>query len=377
MKRALITGARSPASLDLMRRLSYSGFEVYAADSVSHPLSRASNCIKDYFILPSPTHDAKAFTEELRSLITKHKIDILIPTCEEVFFISKYKSVLAKECLVFCDDFYKLSLLHNKYDFLSAAENCGAFIPDTRLICSSSDIEDLKNSDEKVLKPVFSRFASHTLIKPAKQQLQRINVSKSFSWVAQEYITGTEYCTYGIAVQGKLQAHICYEPTYRAGLGSGIYFTPYFNEEIQTFVNNFVKKHHYTGQIGFDFMITKDNKLYVLECNPRATSGIHCLPEIMDWNSVLSGAQNNVIVASAKHKMVALAMLTFGLKYISSLKFIADFMKAKDPVWDIRDIKPSLYQLVSLAEIIFKSVRNRISLKEAATADIEWNGEVI
>jgi hypothetical protein len=198
--------------------------------------------------------------------------------------------------------------------------------------------------------------------------------------VAQEYIDGTEYCTYGIAVEGKLQAHVCYQPTYRAGLGSGIYFTPAFNKDIKDFVSNFVSKQNYTGQIGFDFILTKDNELYALECNPRATSGIHCLPNQINWEDVLSGSMTEVVSVSKANKMVALAMLTFGLKYLftrHALPFISSFIKAKDPVCDWSDIRPSFYQLVSLAEIIFKAIRFRVSPKEAATADIEWNGEEI
>jgi predicted ATP-grasp superfamily ATP-dependent carboligase len=380
MKRVLVTGARAPAALDLIRKLALSGFDVYAADSVHYPLSRASNKVTQYFIITSPTENIANFINDLKNIIIQNNIELLIPTCEEVFFISKYQDKLAKHCVVFCDKFEKLSRLHNKHTFLDAAKNCGALIPETKLISNRSELGKLKEINTKVFKPVFSRFATQTLILPEEKQLLRINASNEFPWVAQQYIHGTEYCTYSIAVAGKLQAHSCYQPTYRAGLGSGIYFTPFFNQKIQNFVSAFIKKQHYTGQIGFDFILTNDHEFYVIECNPRATSGIHCLPDNSNWKDILSGKTENVIIASDHCKMVSLAMFTFGLKYIlkkSPLKLMTDLRKAKDAVWLSYDILPSFYQFLSLAEIIFKSMKWQIPLKDAATADIEWNGEVL
>jgi len=303
---------------------------------------------------------------------------MIIPTCEEVFFMSRHKERLEKHCVVFCDDFQKLRLLHNKYAFLEAAKDCGVLIPETDLIDSRQALHGLTHTEQKVFKPVFSRFASHTLIRPEKTALQSITLSKEFPWVAQAYIPGTEYCTYSIAVNGRLQAHSCYQPKYRAGIGSGIYFIPALRVDIREFVDNFVKKHHYTGQIGFDFIITEQNELYVLECNPRATSGNHCLPDSREWEQIIVGNRQTPLTSESRHKMVSLAMMTFGLKYLRQvfwLTLLKDFYKAHDPVWNRHDRAPSFYQCISLMEIIIKAMKQRVSLKEAATADIEWNGE--
>ena len=378
MKRILITGARAPAALDLMRSLSGPGIDIYAADSVRYPLSRVSNKIKQYFFISSPNHNVYLFMNDLKWIIEQYKIDVLIPTCEEIFFISKYKECLEENCVVFCDSFDKLSTFHNKYKFLEAAKNCGVLLPKTQLIVNQSDLDRVENVSEKVFKPIFSRFASNTLIRPQRVDLQKLSINLDTPWIAQEYISGDEYCTYSIAVNGKLQVHICYRPTYRAGLGSGIHFTPALNEKIRAFVSNFVVKHNYNGQIAFDFMQAKDRNVYVLECNPRSTSGIHCLPTHLEWANILRGDIPRTITTNQVHKMISLAMLTFGLKYLFSrngLTFLASFMKARDCVWRKCDMSPSFFQLVSLGEIVFKSIRHRSPLKTVATADIEWNGE--
>jgi hypothetical protein len=104
------------------------------------------------------------------------------------------------------------------------ARDCSIHIPSTALIKNRDDLKKIINPEEKVFKPVFSRFASHILICPNNSSLQKIASAKNFPWVAQEFISGKEYCTYSVAVAGKIQAHSCYHPKYRAGLGSGIYF---------------------------------------------------------------------------------------------------------------------------------------------------------
>jgi predicted ATP-grasp superfamily ATP-dependent carboligase len=379
MKRVLITGARSPAALQLIRNLAKNGFEIYVADSLNHPLSRASKYVKKYFILATPSNKTKEFIANIEKIISQNSINILIPTCEEIFFISKYKSQLMKNCQIFCDDFLKISQLHNKYEFLNMARDCPISVPETILINDLSDLDKIKNPTEKVFKPIFSRFASHTLIRPNNALLKKIITDKNFPWIAQQFISGKEYCTYTVVVDGKIQAHACYHPKYRAGLGSGIYFEIEKNDKIKNFIEQVVKKINFTGQIGFDFMINESAEIFVLECNPRATSGIHCLSPDLDWKRILSGKNIYEDEKVAEDKMIALAMLTCGLKYLknkkSFLELYTNLLKAKDPIWDVSDIKPVFYQLVNLGEIIFRSIKYRISLKDAATADIEWNGE--
>lgn len=379
MKRVLITGVRAPAALQLIRNLAKNNFEIYAADSLNHPLSRASKYIKKYFTLAPPATRTKDFISDIEKIISQNSIDILIPTCEEVFFISKYKPRLTKNCHIFCDNFDKISQLHNKYEFLNVARDCAISIPKTILINHRSDLDKIIASKEKVFKPVFSRFASYTLICPENSLLKKIKPSENFPWIAQQFISGREYCTYTVVVDGKIQAHACYHPKYRAGLGSGIYFEITKNEKIKNFIEQLMRKINFTGQIGFDFMINESEEIFVLECNPRATSGVHCLSASLDWEKILSGKNIFEDEKNEQDKMIALAMLSFGLKYLKNKKSFSkwwkNLLKAKDSIWDVSDLKPVFYQLVNLGEIIFRSIKYRTSLKDAATADIEWNGE--
>src|SRR5690606_31862881 len=107
-----------------------------------------------------------------------------------------------------------------------------------------------------------------------------------YPWAVQEFIPGEEYCTYALCRSGTVIAEACYTPAFRAGQGSSVYFQPAVNADISAQVRDFVAGVHYDGQIGFDFIVREDGKPFVLECNPRCTSGVHLLPDDIDWNGL-------------------------------------------------------------------------------------------
>src|SRR5690606_21765330 len=121
---------------------------------------------------------------------------------------------------------------------------------------------------------------------------------------------------------------------YRAGQGSSIYFQPVMHAEIERQVASLVKGILYSGQIAFDFIEDAYGKIFVLECNPRATSGVHLLPPEFDWSGFLNGTPSQPPTRSLpRPKMIALAMLLFGLRTPnekSFTKFRAAYRAADD-----------------------------------------------
>ena len=97
MAKFLITGARAPVALELARNLSKDGHTVYIADSLRFPLARCSNFVKKIFRIAAPRLSLSQFKNDLQKIIKDYNIDLLIPTCEEVFYISAIKSSL--ECI--------------------------------------------------------------------------------------------------------------------------------------------------------------------------------------------------------------------------------------------------------------------------------------
>ncbi len=384
MKRVLLTGARAPATLDLVRHFYRSGHEVYLVDSVHLPLARLTRMAKKSFVVTRPTDNPLQFVEDLVSIVRRHQIDLVIPTCEEIFFIAARIEAFSGFTQVFAEPLSKLANLHNKWTFAQqiASSTYSVRAPETHLLSSADAVAHFLNQHESaecVYKPVYSRFASRSLIGPDRTQVAKLQPTPSDPWVVQQRIRGQELSTYSVVQNGRLRAHACYYSKYRVGPGSGIYFLNYAEPRIQQFVEQFVMHQAYTGQIGFDFMVSDNNQVYVLECNPRATSGLHLLHGERLVDAFLFSDGPLIQTTSQEPATLALIMLLFAfpesIRRRRARALLGDIWKARDVMFAWSDPGPFLLSPLSMLEVVFKAYRHRKLLTRAATDDIEWNGK--
>lgn len=376
--KVLLTGARAPACLDLARSFAQAGHRVWLADSLSKPLAKGSKWIETCFLVPPPKFATRAFIDALAQHIARLGIDLLVPTCEEVFFLSRFQDQLG--CAVYCDSFDKLAAVHNKFRFHQMAQGLGIQVPETHLLRRREDLESfLPTASDWVFKPVFSRFAAFTRIGAKAEQLADLRPSTERAWVAQRRIHGRELCSYGVADHGQLRVAACYEPLYRLKHSSGVYFEPIDHPGVRHFAEAFAKAWQFHGQLCFDFIESADGALYVLECNPRATSGIH----LFGGDPMLAAgfAPGAALIQPVQRRpsMLSPVMLCYNLPRAlargQARQFWRDIRRAHEAGHHPDDPWPSLYRFVGVFEVILKSLRQRISLREAATADLEWDGE--
>lgn len=382
MKTYLVLGARAPAALEICRGLARGGNRVLAADSMMFPVARWTKSVDRYFRLPAAAENAEAYGKALSKIVSSEGVDVILPTCEEVFHLSMSRHLLPKECVVFADDIEKLRVLHDKFAFTIAARDCGIGIPRTTLLRSWRRLCDTWERTmidcDLVYKRTFSRFAEGTYLGPSLELIGKVRPTPEQPWIAQEFIEGDEVCCYAVAVRGKVTAIAPYRPLHRVGKGAGICFETVRSPQIEAFVSNIVEKLDFTGQISFDFIVDPDRGAYVIECNPRATSGVHLIPQASDWNAILSGDAGETVVPAEGRAMVGAAMATFGLSRAFRSGFrqwVSDFRASSDVVWRSDDKLPSAGQWLATAETLARAIRTGTSALGASTADIEWNGE--
>jgi predicted ATP-grasp superfamily ATP-dependent carboligase len=111
--RILLTGGRAPATLDLARLFHRAGCTVFVADSCRSPIAKGSAAVHKTFHVCEPKSKRAAFIADLLDIIRQEAIDLLIPTCEEVFYIAQALPQLSAHCTVFADRFEKLAALHS------------------------------------------------------------------------------------------------------------------------------------------------------------------------------------------------------------------------------------------------------------------------
>lgn len=374
----LILGARAPACLEWARAFNEAGWTVSVGDSLSQPLSRFSCSVQHYIRLPEPRQNPIVWVEALAAAIENQHIDLLLPTCEEVFYLAYGLERLQPLCRVLTSDFPLLHRLHHKGDFAAMTNGWSLAAPETHLLTDSQALLAFAGDAASwVFKPAYSRFASQTLIRPSAQQLNKIQPTQTEPWVAQRFIKGREFCSFSVLVDGDLRAHSCYHPRYRVGRGSGIYFQPSAPEQVRQFIEYFGRETGYNGQVEFDFIQDKNGCFHVLECNPRATSGVHLFDNQRRLlvNS-LSHPSEQILEPTLEPRMIALAMLLFAApRRALSPTLWRDYAAARDVIVQKGDWWPLITQVGSLTEIVARAVSRRCGLLTASTADIEWNGQ--
>ncbi len=331
------------------------------ADSIHLAIARWSNSVKKYYVLPSPRYDIAKYVIKLQSIIGKEKIDHLIPTCEEAFYISMHKEKFT--CKVWTADMKVMHALHNKLTFTAFAE---AYLPIPETKCVDQFVA-WNQSELYVFKPIYSRFAS-TIHIGEKLTSNSFSEREKRKWIAQKRIKGKEICIYSIWDNGKLKGYTAYHPLYRVGKGSGIFFEPIKNEQLMLLVKKFGEMINYTGQLSFDVILEEITKApYFIECNPRGISGAHLLHEqISD-----AFMKNDCIIVHSSQEYA----IKYGLALLYPLSFFKKRIRvSKDIIYRKDDILPLLLQVLSLLEITYLKFKKRISWLEATTGNIEWNG---
>ncbi|MDX8517230.1 ATP-grasp domain-containing protein [Mesorhizobium dulcispinae] len=375
----LITGARAPVALHLARLLDGAGRRVILADTPAWPIAAASKACARYHRLPPPRFEPQAYAEAVEALIRSEGIELVIPTCEEVFHLAMAWRGRAMLARLFAPGIELLAEVHNKHAFIRLAERLGLAVPETVLLQSTADAQAVRGrSRELVFKPVWSRFASHVLLRPTPDFLDAIAPSPATPWVAQRFVDGEEISAYAVARAGRLKALALYRSLYRAGRGAGIFFERVEDQAARELVERIVAATAWTGQISFDLMHQPDGRVLPLECNPRAVSGLHFFRDAARFADAVLEDGPEVAPDVTTPQTVWLAMWIYGLPAALRSGALGRFRKAMRDGQELLDWPgdpaPVKAQWAALAEIAAVAWRQGISLQAASTRDIEWNG---
>jgi hypothetical protein len=151
---------------------------------------------------------------------------------------------------------------------------------------------------------------------------------------------------------------------------------------VERFVEQFVARIGFTGQISFDWMGGGDGRLAVLECNPRAISGLHLFGMKDGLPAAIFGQSSERIApATLQPRMLAGVMLGVGLPTALMRSeyrtWLHDWSRATDVLSVPGDARPYAGALLDMTSFLRLSIKHRISMRAAATRDIEWDGETL
>jgi hypothetical protein len=387
-QRILMAGGRLPGAVHFARSLARAGHRVFVAETASRHLCRSSRAVERCFKVPSPNESREKYVDALIRIIADEKIDLLIPTFEETFHIAQSIDAIRSHCSVFCEELPRLDVLHNKWKFHQLLQEFGFQSPKSTLLSPSDDQRECLEEwleEEDVpsfyLKPIYSRFSACGQAFPnGLTETSLLPDMSDRAWIAQEFLKGRELCTYSVAHEGRLTAHATYPLIFSFG-GAAISYKSISHPVIDPWVEEFVRKYSFTGQICFDFIEKEDGEMLPLECNPRMTGGVHLLTNVPDFPStILSDDERPTVIPKRRGQCIKPAMMIFGLLGIRSLSdakaWIANIILYRDVHFRLTDPLLFFEQFLSFASFLLLRLKHKNEdLREVMTRDIQWDGD--
>ncbi|WP_296678654.1 ATP-grasp domain-containing protein [Novosphingobium sp.] len=379
-ERVLITGARSAAALDLARDFRALGFEPHLADCSPAWIARLSRRVEAVHRYPSPVFDPSGFRAAIAALALRLSPRLIVPACEEVFHLAAPSLRPAIGSRLYAPRLETLRRLHDKLAFAEACGDWSLPVPQTQVLGDRDRYA--ANSTEWVFKPRFTRFGESALIGPSAAQLAALHVPAGQGWIAQRRVRGTEVCFHAAASHGRVTAFAAYRSAWRMGGGASFAFDTVSAERSQqlfSIAQTLAAAAMITGQFACDAIIDAQGQPWLIECNPRATSGVHLLTGDGLLASAILGNRDQVHAPSAAPAHLAPAMLVYGLPMAVGEGRLAEWCQAMSAGRDVLarpgDRLPLLGALRDAAQFAFTGRRRGISATAATTRDIEWNGE--
>jgi predicted ATP-grasp superfamily ATP-dependent carboligase len=376
----LITSSRAPVALELIRAFGRAGHRVYATDTLRWTVGSHSRYLGQHIVTPPPRSDSAGFAAALLQIIARARIDWLIPTSEEVFFVARHYQQLAAHTRVFTEPLDVLDLLHHKHRFQLRCAALGIRTPRTVLARDSAELRAaLPCVPAYLLKPAYSRFATQIITncgpRAGQIALESCRSTQAQPWLVQQYIAGESVCSYSTLHSGHVTAHCAYITPHKVNHGSGVQFDSIDGAETLAIVRRLGAALGYTGQLSLDFIHGEDG-LYLLECNPRATSGVHLINSHALLGALTDSCQPTWVEPAGRRRQLTLALLASELAQPRGwLALLRDAARVSDVIFDRADPLPALAQLRAAISFAAISRRKRIGLVAAMTDDIEWNGE--
>ncbi len=375
----LLTLGRLPVALEIARAFHAAGFRVVVAEPFAWPVCRVSRCVDKCYRTTAPVVDANTYYTELLDIIDAEQISIVIPVSEEILFVSALNEKLPSSVKLVCMDTNSLLTLHDKYLFNRWAKAHDLPVPLTVLAREVPDASSLLAA-EYVVKPRLS--CSGTGVRFGKPREQLSPTERSEQYIVQQRLTGHSLSTFSIAVDGQVLVTIAYRGLLTSGSVSVCFEEVSLPEELKRFVTQAATVLEYNGMISFDFIQDEHGHWQAIECNPRATSGIHFVnsDHIVQPLLAVAGAVSSQSVQTPANPgdrrqefWSCLARVEgdlFKLKWNG--QGWRQLFTTRDITWSWRDAKPFLLLPVVLAPHLGQAIKRRQAVAELLMLDVGW-----
>jgi predicted ATP-grasp superfamily ATP-dependent carboligase len=387
----LVTSSRLPVALDQIRKFGRRGHRVFAADSFDAAPGSHSRHVYARANVARAAFAPERFYRDIKKLILEWRIDLVLPAFEEVFFLARHLSELSELTRLFASDFALLARLHDKARFNAFAHQMGIAAPRSTVVHNRAELfSALRSLPRYFAKPAFSRGGIEAVTNAGPLagalSLDAIVPTARRPWLVQDYIDGDDVCSFAVAQRGRVVLHCAYVHPRQIERAGGIVFESIVDGDALACAERVVAATGYHGQIGFDFR-RNHGGLFVLECNPRPTAGVHLVSDDALVDAVLAPpASTPHLVPAGRRRLYASALVRDLVLHPSNLREDVAYLRsdARDVYAERGDRLPALYQFLSYAQVFWylrrhlaPALRAGTTLMAAYFEGIVWDGEPI
>lgn len=371
---ALLTLGRLPKGLDIARCLAKAGWRVLVAEPGRRHLCGSSRFVAGSFQVTAPVNDPEAYLAELLQIIKTEAVTLVVPVSEECLHAAALHERVPEGVRVAAMPLAQLLSVHGKASFVETCERLAIGAPKT-LRLSDPDAPGMNQSGPVIIKRDYSCAGVGLEVVAAGQALPKRDDAQQ--WLVQQFISGTELCTFSLAFEGRVLGTVVYRGTVVSGTVAVCFERIDAPDKVTQWVNAFIQGAGCSGFIGFDLMIDDGGEVFGLECNPRATSGLHFFqPE--DLAAAIVDPARCQQLRLRRRRLMQQFYPCLTETQLSLFRFrefihnLGQLLRAKDVSFMLRDPLPFLLLPYTAWSILFLTLFKGMSFGQAATWDVEW-----
>lgn len=368
----LLTLGRLPKALDIARSFHAAGWRVLVAEPFAWHLCRLSRAVAQSFAVTAPAVDAAAYRREIAAIVAREGVELVVPVSEEVIHAAHLRAVLPDHVRLYAMPPEALLPLHSKAGFIARAGAAGVAVPETHLLGTPA-AASLAARGPVVVKPVFSCSGRGVLFPPAGAVLPEPD--PAVPAVVQARIAGDVFTSFSIAHRGVPLVTVVYRGVVMSGTVAVCFERVDGHVAIEDWVRRCVADLAFEGFVSFDFVVDAGAKAWGIECNPRATSGIHFVePADLAPAMIDPGAGRPVRFRATRLLQQFWPMMTEFQNARGARRWhvLRCLRAARDVTWSARDPLPLVTMPATAANIIRLAAREGRPFGEVATRDVGW-----
>jgi predicted ATP-grasp superfamily ATP-dependent carboligase len=285
--RVLVTCARSPHALAAIREFGRRGWEVTAADCTRLSAGAHSRHVSRRLLWPNLTERPAEWLAACVAELKSHKVDLLFPTFEDTFLVSRFRDVLSRYTTVLVESYDKMMRVHHKMSLNALAREAGVDVPAT---WQPADEAELLRLRDDLPYPVVLKLPdtnnsrglafcadAEQLTLAWRRQVATFGLAGGDLPMIQQKVEGDLIFTLFLGDAGRTVGSLLYEPLlmFPDGGGTAFHRRSVRIPEVERLSARLIQALGWTGFVGFDYILEKGTGRPVLiDANPRTTPGL-------------------------------------------------------------------------------------------------------